>query len=104
MKSLLNSSLSRYPEQPPCATPQRFKAADILTPNVVTCGPDTLLSQAITLMTRNHIHRLVVVEGRDLGAWPLGVVSMTDIVRQTLGGMETVDDAEILSLFGADPI
>ena len=79
-------------------------AADILTADVVTCQPDILLSQAITLMTRNHIHRLAVVEIRGNRPWPVGVVSMTDIVRQTLGGGESVDDAGTMSFFGADPI
>ncbi len=89
----------RTPEQLAALT-----AADILTPNVVTCTIDANLSQAITLMTRNHIHRLVVVDFRHNKPWPLGIVSMTDIVRQTLGGGEAVEDESVLSYFGADPI
>ncbi len=89
----------RTPEQLAALT-----AADIMTANVVTCTADARLSQTITVMTRNRIHRLVVAELRDNKLWPIGVVSMTDIVRQTLGGGEQGDDDSSLSFFGVDPI
>ncbi len=79
-------------------------AGDILTPNVVTCTPDAKLAQVITLMTRNHIHRLVVAETRNFRPYPVGIVSMTDIVRQTVGGLETIEDDTNLGYFGADPM
>ncbi|MDW8268082.1 MAG: CBS domain-containing protein [Anaerolineae bacterium] len=96
---LVMARLGRTPEQLAALT-----AADILTHEVITCTPATRLSEAITLMTRNRIHRLVVVEERDGRPWPIGVVSMTDIVRQTLGGTEPVADEATLSYFGVDPI
>lgn len=96
---LVMARLGRTPEQLAALT-----AADILTREVITCTPETRLSEAITLMTRNRIHRLVVVEERDGRPWPIGVVSMTDIVRQTLGGTEPVADEATLSYFGVDPI
>jgi predicted transcriptional regulator len=44
--------------------------------------PEMELERAIQLLNRNHIHRLVVVEERNDGRfWPVGVLSMTDIVR-----------------------
>ena len=89
----------RSPEQLAALT-----AADILTANVITATADMPLSQAITLMTRNRIHRLVVTEMRDNRPWPIGVVSMTDIVRQTLGGEEQAEDGGVMSFFGVDPI
>jgi CBS domain-containing protein len=55
-------------------------------------------------MTRNRIHRLVVTEMRNNKPWPVGVVSMTDIVRQTLGGDEQAEDGGVMSFFGVDPI
>jgi len=59
-----------------------MQASDIYTPSVRTCAADTELPQAITHMTRNRVHRLIVVERRKGREWPIGVVSMTDIVRQ----------------------
>lgn len=61
-------------------------AKDIMTSRLITCSPDTRVSEAITLMTRNRIHRLVVVDTRDGKLWPIGVISMTDIITYELGG------------------
>ncbi len=55
-------------------------AGAIMSTNVVTCAPEATISDAITLMTRNRIHRLVVVDARSGKPWPVGVLSMTDII------------------------
>jgi len=56
--------------------------SEIMTRSVVTCMPEMELDRAIQLLNRNHIHRLVVVEERNDGRfWPVGILSMTDIVR-----------------------
>jgi crotonyl-CoA carboxylase/reductase len=55
---------------------------DVMTRSVVSCMPEMELDRAIKLLNRNHIHRLVVVEERNDGRfWPVGILSMTDIVR-----------------------
>lgn len=55
---------------------------DIMTKSVVTCMPNMELGRAIKLLNRNQIHRLVVVEERNDGRfWPVGILSMTDLVR-----------------------
>lgn len=56
-------------------------AIDIMSTNLITCHPATTLLEAITLMTRNHIHRLVVAKTDLQRVYPLGIVSMTDIIR-----------------------
>ncbi len=81
----------RTPEQVAALT-----AADIMTPEVITCTPDTKVSDAITLMTRNRIHRLVVVDQEGDRLWPVGVISMTDVIRELIGGERT-------GHLGADP-
>jgi crotonyl-CoA carboxylase/reductase len=60
-------------------------AGAIMTPELISCEPDTPLSEAITRMTRASINRLVVVERQDGRRRPMGVISMTDIVRRMLG-------------------
>ena len=56
--------------------------SDIMTCSVVTCRPDMELDRAIKLLNRNQIHRLVVAEERNDGRfWPVGMLSMSDIVR-----------------------
>ncbi|HNS03234.1 MAG TPA: CBS domain-containing protein [Anaerolineae bacterium] len=57
-----------------------ISAGAIMSTNVVTCAPEATVSEAITLMTRNRIHRLVVVDTRSGKPWPVGVLSMTDII------------------------
>lgn len=62
-----------------------LRASDIMTRDVVTCHPDTPVSEAIALMTRRHIHRLVVVDESRGKPWPIGVVSMTDVITYGMG-------------------
>jgi crotonyl-CoA carboxylase/reductase len=54
--------------------------SDIMTRGCVTCDADLLLSEAVTLMTGRRMHRLVVTEGGQ----PVGVISMTDVVRKLI--------------------
>ena len=60
-------------------------AADIMTPDLITCTLDTPVSDVITTLTRNRIHRLVVVQEEGEHLRPVGVISMTDIIRQMMG-------------------
>ncbi|MEN9937124.1 MAG: hypothetical protein RLZZ387_3703 [Chloroflexota bacterium] len=56
--------------------------SSVMTRSVVSCMPDMELSRAVKLLNRHHIHRLVVVEERNDGRfWPVGILSMTDLVR-----------------------
>jgi crotonyl-CoA carboxylase/reductase len=59
-------------------------AAAVMTPTLVACSLDTPLAEAVTTMTRRRIHRLVVVENVEGGLLPLGVISMTDIIRRMI--------------------
>ena len=52
----------------------------IMTPGCATCDADTLLSEAVSLMTGRRMHRLVVTENGQ----PTGVISMTDVVRKLI--------------------
>ena len=54
----------------------------IMTESVVTCMPGMELERAIKLLNSHRIHRLIVVEERNDGRfWPIGVLSLTDLVR-----------------------
>lgn len=56
--------------------------SNIMTRSVITCMPHIPLERAAKMLTDHHIHRLVVVEERNDGRlWPIGILSMTDIVR-----------------------
>jgi CBS domain-containing protein len=59
-----------------------------MTARVVTCTPETALDAAVTLMTRNQLHRLVVMDGEKSDARMVGMVSMTDVIEATLGVRE----------------
>lgn len=66
---------------------------DVMTRSVVTCMPNMELNRAIRLLNRHHIHRLVVVEERNDGRfWPIGILSLTDLVRamEADGGLRDV--------------
>lgn len=57
-------------------------ARDIMTPGCATCDAGMLLSDAVSLMTGRRMHRLVVTENDE----PVGVISMTDVVRKIIVG------------------
>jgi len=56
---------------------KRFKVRDLMRSQVVTCTASTSVSQLAGLMGKNHIHRVVVVDGEQ----PIGIVSSLDIVK-----------------------
>ena len=56
-------------------------AADVMTPNPLTCEPDMLLADAVTLMARRGIHRLFVTQP-DNPRVPIGVLSFSDILKR----------------------
>jgi crotonyl-CoA carboxylase/reductase len=60
-------------------------ARDVMTPGTLKCHPDTPLHDAVTLMTRNRVHRLLVTEADGANEKMVGVVSFTDVVNRTLG-------------------
>ncbi|MCU0693286.1 MAG: crotonyl-CoA carboxylase/reductase [Polyangiaceae bacterium] len=64
---------------------QAMRASEIMTPDLVVCTPDTAVSEAVTTMTRLRIHRLVVEERERGVRVPIGVISMTDVVRHMMG-------------------
>jgi len=59
-----------------------LSAAEIMTPALIHCTAETRVSEAVTDMTRRGIHRLIVTEEREGRPFPIGVISMTDIIRK----------------------
>ncbi|MBK8078334.1 MAG: crotonyl-CoA carboxylase/reductase [Kineosporiaceae bacterium] len=53
---------------------------EVMTEGCLTCEAGTLLSEAVSLMTSRRMHRLVVTADGE----PVGVLSMTDVVRKLL--------------------
>jgi crotonyl-CoA carboxylase/reductase len=57
-----------------------LKVGEFMTDGCATVDGDTALSAAISEMMKRRIHRLVVTDGEK----PVGVLSMTDIVRKVI--------------------
>lgn len=68
-----------------------MNARHLMARQVITCQPDTNIEDAIRLITNHRIHRLVVVEEREGKQWPVGVLSMTDVVRDMARESEASD-------------
>ena len=60
-------------------------AASIMSPALLTCRLDDSVTDVVTLMTSKGVHRLVVAEERNGRKVPIGVVSMTDVIRGMIG-------------------
>ncbi|MCW4013209.1 MAG: CBS domain-containing protein [Candidatus Bathyarchaeota archaeon] len=58
--------------------PRKVTVAEIMTPEIVACDPDTLIEDACRTMQRNKIKKLAVVDGGSLK----GIVSLTDIANR----------------------
>ncbi|PID96938.1 MAG: crotonyl-CoA carboxylase/reductase [Actinomycetales bacterium] len=65
----------RTPEQA-----RAMAAREVMTPDIVTCDAEMLLSDAVSAMSARRLHRLVVTEQGQ----PVGVISMTDVVRRLI--------------------
>jgi CBS domain-containing protein len=52
-----------------------------MTTDVVSVHVDDTLQQAAELIMSRHIHRVVVVEDDEEGKKPVGILSITDVVR-----------------------
>jgi crotonyl-CoA carboxylase/reductase len=57
-----------------------MRARDVMTLGCA-CDAEMLLSEAVSLMTGRRMHRLLVTEKDQ----PVGVISMTDVVRKIIG-------------------
>ncbi len=56
-------------------------AEHLMTRDVVTISPEASLVDASRVMVEKHIHRLVVVEREGDKQRPVGILSVTDVVR-----------------------
>ncbi|MGB7934250.1 MAG: CBS domain-containing protein [Gammaproteobacteria bacterium] len=63
---------------------RKVTAREIMSEGCVTCDLETSLSDVVTAMTRMGIHRLVVTKQQSGRNVPLGVLSMTDVVRKLI--------------------
>jgi CBS domain-containing protein len=66
------------------------KVSDLMTADVISCEPDTNISDAVQLMSSHGIRHLPVVEDEAL----VGFISMRDIFSVYIASLET--DNEIL--------
>jgi predicted transcriptional regulator len=67
----------------------QVSAQDVMTGRVITITPDAKVTEAIDVMVKNRIHRLVVSEAEGDKLLPVGVLSTTDIVRKMRGSKWT---------------
>jgi len=63
---------------------RKVTVREIMSEGCATCDLETALSDAVTAMTRMGIHRLVVTEQKEDRNVPIGVISMTDVVRKLI--------------------
>jgi CBS domain-containing protein len=61
-----------------------LKVKDAMRTQVVTCSPQTAITEVAAEMVRHHVHRVVVVEGDK----PIGIVSTLDIAALVAGNSD----------------
>jgi predicted transcriptional regulator len=63
-------------------------AEEIMTPDVVIIGGDLPLDVAIQIMLDKRIHRLLIVQGGRTPNRPVGVLALSDVLREMAGAVE----------------
>ena len=63
-------------------------ADEIMTPEIVTISGDIPLDVATQIMLDKRIHRLLIVQGGLTPNRPVGVLSMSDVVREMASASE----------------
>ncbi len=63
----------------------RLTVADVMTKDLITCGPDSNLDKIMVLMTEKRIRHLPVLDEGKL----LGLISIGDVVKGRLREIET---------------
>jgi crotonyl-CoA carboxylase/reductase len=63
---------------------RKVTAREVMSEGCATCDQETSLSDAVSAMTRMGIHRLVVTKQKGDRNVPIGVISMTDVVRKLI--------------------
>lgn len=61
---------------------ENLVAEDVMTPDVVTIVADIPVLAAVELMVDSQIHRVVITQGGLAPRRPVGVLSLTDVVRE----------------------
>jgi predicted transcriptional regulator len=59
-----------------------IQACDVMTSDVISITENATVAEAAKKLLESHIHRLLVVNGKNV---PLGILSTTDIIREMRG-------------------
>jgi CBS domain-containing protein len=60
-------------------------AKEVMTSEVVSVSPEASITEAIMIMQKRNIHRLLVAEETPEGKKPVGIISTTDVIRDMKG-------------------
>jgi len=64
--------------------PEQMSAEDVMSSCPITIAPNATLRQAARAMNERHIHRLLILSEKGVGASqrPIGILSASDIIRE----------------------
>jgi CBS domain-containing protein len=64
---------------------ENMTVESIMTPNLETVEPTSTLIEAANIMKTKHVHRLLILSegGVGISQTPIGIVSVSDIVRES---------------------
>lgn len=74
--------------------------ADILTPNVITVSPDTIISETLHVMRRHNISCIIVVEEKQ----PVGIITERNVVRYIAGQNRPSADCAVREIMSSPVI
>ena len=70
-------------------------AEDMMSPKILTISPDTLVHEAVQLMSEHRIHQLVIVTQAGVHRRPVGIFTSGDAVALMAGESAPRSEAQI---------
>jgi len=55
--------------------------SDVMSPDVISVGPDSPLTEVVEKIMENRIHRVLVLDSSELGGSLVGIISVFDLVQ-----------------------
>jgi signal-transduction protein with cAMP-binding, CBS, and nucleotidyltransferase domain len=69
----------------------KITAEAAMTPHIISIKGDATVAEAAAMMFNKRIHQLVVIKGEPAGRRPVGIISVTDIIREIANRPRTAE-------------
>ena len=73
----------------------KITAEQAMTPHVICIKGDCTVAEAAATMLNKRVHQLVVIKGEPAGRRPVGIISVTDIIKEIANRLKAPERSPI---------